>query len=100
MASVFDVNQGAIGICRIRKGGHNSRCKGFDAETQPELTRCASNIKSKIRSRVEYVFAEQKSRIGMFIRTIGIDRATTKIGMANILYNTKRLIYLDRIAAV
>jgi hypothetical protein len=36
--------------------------------------------------------------MGLFIRTIGIERATTKIGMANILYHMKRLIYLDRIA--
>jgi hypothetical protein len=39
-----------------------------------------NNAKSKIRSRVEHVFAEQKDRMGLFIRTIGIARATTKIG--------------------
>lgn len=41
---------------------------------------------------------EQKSRMGLFIRTIGITRATTKIGLANLAYNMKRPIYLDRIA--
>ena len=40
----------------------------------PETTRRANNMKSKVRSRVEYVFAEQKSRMGLFIRTIGIAR--------------------------
>jgi hypothetical protein len=35
----------------------------------------------------------------LFIRTIGIARATTKIGMANIVYNIKRLIFLQRTAA-
>jgi len=55
-------------------------------------------MKSKVRSRVEHVFAEQKGRMRLFIRTIGIARATTKIGLANILYNMKRLIHLDRIA--
>jgi IS5 family transposase len=64
----------------------------------PEATRRANAAKSKIRSRVEHVFAEQKSRMGFFIRTIGIARATTKIGLANLAYNMKRLIYLDRIA--
>ncbi|RWC61624.1 MAG: IS5/IS1182 family transposase, partial [Mesorhizobium sp.] len=39
------------------------------------------------------------SRMGLFIRTIGIARATTKIGMANLAYNIKRLNYLERIAA-
>jgi hypothetical protein len=36
--------------------------------------------------------------MGLFIRTIGIARATTKIGLVNLAYNMKRLIYLDRIA--
>ena len=65
----------------------------------PEATRRANNIKSKVRSRVEHVFAEQKSRMGLFIRTIGIARATTKIGLANLAYNMKRLIFLERTAA-
>jgi len=34
----------------------------------------------------------------LFIRTIGIARATMKIGMANTVYNLKRLVYLDRLA--
>ena len=35
---------------------------------------------------------------GLFIRTIGIARATTKIGMANLVYNVKRLIFLRNLA--
>ena len=53
-----------------------------------ETMRRANNAKSKIRSRVEHVFAEQKDRMGLFIRTIGIARATTKIGMANLVYTS------------
>lgn len=75
---------------------HRKKPKG---RLMPETTRRANNMKSKVRSRVEHVFAEQKSRMGLFIRTIGIARATTKIGMANLAYNIKRLIYLERIAA-
>jgi IS5 family transposase len=44
------------------------------------------------------VFAEQKDRMELFIRTIGIVRATTKIGMVNLVYNIKRLIFLRKIA--
>jgi transposase, IS5 family len=66
----------------------------------PEATRRANNRKSQVRSRVEHVFGEQKSRMGLFIRTIGIARATTKIGLANIVFNMRRLIHLDRIASV
>jgi transposase, IS5 family len=49
-------------------------------------------------ARVEHVFAEQKHRMGLFVRTIGIARATTKIGMANLVYNIKRLIFLRNLA--
>ena len=65
----------------------------------PAAIRRANNAKSKIRSKVEPVFADQKDRMDFFIRTIGIARATVKIGLANLVYNLKRLIFLRRIAA-
>lgn len=65
----------------------------------PDAIRRANNAKSKIRSRVEHVFAEQKDRMDLFIRTIGIARATTKIGLANLIFNIKRLLFLQRTAA-
>ena len=65
----------------------------------PEAIRRANNAKSKIRSRVEHVFAKQKDWMGLFIRTIGIARAKTKIGLANLVSNIKRLLFLRRIAA-
>src|ERR1700740_1273213 len=52
--------------------------------------------KSKIRSYVEHVFAEQKDRMNLFVRTIRIARAKVKIGMANLVYNFQRLIFLQR----
>ena len=55
--------------------------------------------KSVIRSRVEHVFADQKSQMGLFIRTVGITRTTMKIGLANIVYNMRRFIFLERISA-
>lgn len=65
----------------------------------PETTRRANAIKSKVRSGVEHVFAVQKDKMDLFVRTVGIARATVKIGMANIVYNIKRLVFLDRLAA-
>ena len=35
----------------------------------------------------------------LFIRTIGIASATMKIGMVNLVYNTRRLVFLHRLAA-
>lgn len=64
----------------------------------PEALTRANNAESKVRSRVEPVFAEQKDRMDLFIRTIGIARATVKIGPANLVYNIKRLLFLRRFA--
>jgi len=72
---------------------HRKKPKG---KPMPERTRKANALKSVVRSRVEHVFAVQKDRMDLFIRTVGIARATTKIGMANIVYNIKRLLTLRR----
>jgi IS5 family transposase len=66
----------------------------------PETTRRANALKSKVRSGVEHVFAVQKDKMDLFIRTIGIARARLKIGMANLVYNFRRLVYLDRLTAI
>ncbi|HEX2525177.1 MAG TPA: IS5 family transposase [Geminicoccus sp.] len=62
----------------------------------PMWTAKANAKKSAIRAHIEHVFAEQKARMGLFVRTIGIARATTKIGLANLVYNMHRLIWLER----
>jgi IS5 family transposase len=76
-----------------------SIAKSQKGHTMPDAIRRANNAKSKIRSRVQHVFAEQKARIDLSIRTIGIARATVKIGLANLVYNIKRLLFLRRITA-
>jgi hypothetical protein len=48
----------------------------------------ANNAKSKIRSRVEHVFAEQKDRMGLFIRTEDEDRT----GEPRLQYQTPALL--------
>ena len=65
----------------------------------PEPTRPANARKSAPRSRLEHVFAQQKDRMDLFVRTIGIARARAKIGLANLVYNMKRLVWLERTAA-
>ncbi len=57
----------------------------------PEHIARANIRRSAVRSAVEHVFAGQKHRMELFIRTIGIARARTKIGMANLAYNFQRL---------
>lgn len=53
--------------------------------------------KSVIRSRVEHVFADQKSKTGLLVRTVGTARATMRIGPANIVYNMRYFLFLPGI---
>jgi IS5 family transposase len=62
----------------------------------PEQWRHANRERSPVRAKVEHVFAVQKNKMALFVRTIGLPRATTKIGLANLAYNIKRLIYLQK----
>lgn len=59
----------------------------------PRATARANAAKSSIRARVEHVFAHQKTRFGLFIRTIGLKRAETKLALANLAYNFDRLVF-------
>jgi transposase, IS5 family len=61
----------------------------------PAHHRKANAARSKVRSAIEHVFAAQKHRMGMFVRTIGIARAAMKIGMVNLVYNFSRLAWLS-----
>ncbi len=62
----------------------------------PKATARANAKKSAIRARVEHVFAHQKNRYGLFIRTIGIRRAEAKLTLANLAYNMDRLIFHEQ----
>jgi IS5 family transposase len=55
----------------------------------------ANAARSAVRSGVEHVFAGQKHRMKLFVRTIGLARAKAKIGMANLAYNFTRLVWLE-----
>jgi IS5 family transposase len=75
---------------------HRKKPKG---KPMPANVARANGAKSKVRSAVEHVFARQKGPMGLFVRTIGIARATVKIGLANITYNMKRAVWLCERAA-
>jgi hypothetical protein len=59
---------------------HRRKPKG---KPMPENMVRANAAKSAIRVRVEHVFAHQKNRCGLFIRTIGIARAQAKLTITN-----------------
>jgi hypothetical protein len=59
----------------------------------------ANASRARLRSGIEHVFAAQKHRMALFVRTIGLAWAQVKIGMANLTYNFTRLIWLSTRAA-
>ena len=60
----------------------------------PKNVSRANAAKSEVRAHVEHVFARQKGPMALVIRTIGLARATVKIGLANLVYNMRRMVWL------
>ncbi len=65
----------------------------------PAHIRRGNATRSKHRAPIERVFAVQKQAMTLTIRTIGLARAKTKIGLANIAYNIRRLVQIRRAEA-
>jgi hypothetical protein len=59
----------------------------------------ANVARSRERSGIEHVFADQKHRLELLFRTIGIAKARAKIGLANIACNMRRLLFWETTAA-
>ncbi|HAW54047.1 MAG TPA: IS5/IS1182 family transposase, partial [Hyphomonas sp.] len=77
-------NEAAIRRAKLKSMIHFRKPKGRPMDRRHQRANAA---RSKVRSAVEHVFATQKSRMALFVRTIGIERARLKIGMANLAYN-------------
>ena len=76
----------------FRSRVHFRRKPGFDLTPSQ---RKANRAHSALRSAIETVFAAEKHRFGLVVRTIGCARAATKIGLANLAYNIRRFIWID-----
>ena len=71
--------------------------KGYRNRPLTEAQKAANRERSKIRSRVEHVFGIQSQRAGgLLLRSIGIVRAKTKIGLRNLSYNLSRYAILTK----
>ena len=65
--------------------------KGFRNKPLSADEKKKNRMKSKVRSRVEHVFGfMEQSMHGLFLRSIGIKRATGIIGLINLTYNICR----------
>ena len=87
----------------LKAKGLQSRIHRRAAGNRPlsERRKSANTTRSRVRARVEHVFGHQQNSMGgKIVRTIGIARARFKIGMMNLGYNIRRLVQLERLAAV
>jgi IS5 family transposase len=64
----------------------------------PHLAR-GNAARARVRVAIEHVFAAQKCRLGLVIRSIGLARAKTKLGLANLITNMRRLVWFETRAA-
>lgn len=71
--------------------------KGYRNKPLSEHKQSVNKRRSSVRARVEHVFGHQTNSMGgTLVRTIGMARAKTKIGLKNLVYNMQRLIFLLR----
>ena len=87
---------------KLKAKGYKSRIhrRGARNHPLPKRQQAANTTRSRVRARVEHVFGDQQNAMGgKFVRTIGMARARAKIGMMNLVYNMRRLVQLERMAA-
>ncbi len=65
----------------------------------PPNIRRGNATRGKVRAAVEHVFACQKQRLRLVVRTVGLTRAKTRLGLANLAYNLLRFVWLEGRAA-
>lgn len=70
------------------------RAKPRGKPMPPHIAR-GNATRARVRSRVEHVFAAEKRRMGLLVRTVGLLRATAKITLANLAYNLRRLVWIE-----
>jgi IS5 family transposase len=64
----------------------------------PHLAR-GNASRARVRVAIEHVFAAQKCRLGLVIRSVGLARATARLGLANLATNMARLAWFAARAA-
>ena len=85
----------------LEGNGYRSKVQRKGKRNKPlsQREQDGNRTRSKIRSRVEHVFGAQSNIRRKAIRSIGQLRAATEIGMMNLVYNMRRLCFLERVTA-
>ena len=73
---------------------HLQRPKPRGKPMPPHIRR-GNATRGMVRSAVEHAFAAQKQRLRLVVRTVGLARVTTKIGLANLAYDLLRFTWLQ-----
>ena len=86
----------------LKKKGLRSQIhrKGRRNKPLSEREKQGNKTRSSVRVRVEHIFGAQSNDMGgTLVRSIGLVRATARIGLKNLAYNMRRLVQLERLAA-
>jgi hypothetical protein len=51
--------------------------------------------RARLRVAIAHVFAARKCRLGLIIRSVGLARAATRLGLANLVTNMTRLAWFE-----
>ena len=81
----------------LRQEGYREHIqrKGTSGHPLTGWEKQGNRTRSRTRSRVEHIFAAQKQQAGtLLLRSIGLARAKTRIGLRNLVYNLQRFTYL------
>ena len=87
----------------VKAKGLTSRIhrKGYRNRPLHDWEKSGNRRRSRFRARVEHVFGAQRNDMGgTLVRSIGLVRARTRIGLKNLAYNMRRLVQLQRLARV
>jgi len=82
----------------LKEEGYRSKVqrKGYKNKPLTQREQQGNHTRSKVRSRVEHIFGAQSNLRKKAIRSIGLVRANTEIGMMNLVYNMRRLCFFER----
>jgi IS5 family transposase len=84
-------SEGSIKVLKKRRFRERLQRKGCRNRKLTTREKQGNRTRAKIRSRIEHVFGVMAMMAGsLVVRTIGIIRARTKIGLRNLAYNINR----------
>jgi len=82
----------------LKEKGYRSRIHRRAYKNKPltKWEKQGNRTRSRTRCRVEHIFGAQSNLRRKAIRSIGIARAKTETGLMNLIYNMRRLCFLER----